>query len=423
LVEALAAPIGPKTTRSGRFAALLSGDSGAYSALTIGDLIYDSARIDPSAVEGIDFARAADLSDIMSFARFADSIEGLDISAYAGNIAQMHGYVAERVVAGIYRAQGAEVSFPEMSNQPGFDLVINGEPFQVKCLGDAQGVLEHLKRYQGIKVLVNEELGHRFEGHDSVFPVTGLRYDEVKEATENVIDAGSDLLDFEIPLVATSIAAAKNAIACWRGHSDPISALKNITVDVPGRAMGGKMGAAATLLGLGAIGITGGWITIIAPVAGSIGGYAAAGQLTRWVKRQLFCRAEWLDLEIQLKRFIIAVVARIEEAINLGEQQRARFNTFLRGRSELADGLCCDWNRRIGDENDYRRLQASKLKAGLEHPDRLDRQSGDLRRAAVEALSIAAAAGILPANVAAEIKSLGEALDNLGRANQRHLIN
>ena len=52
----------------------LAGETTAYAAITVGDLLYDLARIDPAAVEAIDFARAADLSDIFTLAQTASEI-------------------------------------------------------------------------------------------------------------------------------------------------------------------------------------------------------------------------------------------------------------------------------------------------------------------------------------------------------------
>ena len=107
-------------------------------------LIYDLVRIDPEIVEAADFARSADLSDLPSFVQFAETIVGTSAEKFEGNVSQLQGYVAERLVAQTLRAQGAEVQFPEASNQAGYDLIVNGDRFQVKNLSSPGGVHEHL---------------------------------------------------------------------------------------------------------------------------------------------------------------------------------------------------------------------------------------------------------------------------------------
>jgi hypothetical protein len=106
----------------------------AYAGITLGDFLYDYIRIDPLVVEGIDFARQEDLHNFLSFAHFADHQQELTGTALAGSISNLQGYVAERVVAHHLEAAGHDVSFPDISNQEGFDILVDGHPFQVKCL-------------------------------------------------------------------------------------------------------------------------------------------------------------------------------------------------------------------------------------------------------------------------------------------------
>ena len=66
----------------------------AYAGITLGDFLYDCIRIDPTVVEGIDFARSADLHNFLSFAHFAEHHEELTGRALAGSISNLQGYVA-----------------------------------------------------------------------------------------------------------------------------------------------------------------------------------------------------------------------------------------------------------------------------------------------------------------------------------------
>ena len=152
--EALNKPI-QETSREQRAASVLSSETQAAMGITFGDLIYDIVRIDPTIVEAADFARAADLSEIPSFVHFADRLSELPASTFDGNISQIQGYVAEHLVAQSLRSQGVEVEFPKSSSQAGYDLIVNGTQFQVKCLSSPSGVNEHLVKYPDIPVFVN----------------------------------------------------------------------------------------------------------------------------------------------------------------------------------------------------------------------------------------------------------------------------
>src|SRR5690606_18398519 len=71
----------------------------AVGALTLGDVAYQLAAIDPSVIAAADFSRADDLASILSFGEFAESIRGLSGAASDGAEYNLRGYVAEQLVA------------------------------------------------------------------------------------------------------------------------------------------------------------------------------------------------------------------------------------------------------------------------------------------------------------------------------------
>jgi hypothetical protein len=172
--EALEAPIDPGYVPQTPLDRVLHNETKAYCALTFGDLLYDWVRIEPHVLEAVDFVRVADLADIFAFARCADSLQTLSDAARLGNVTQLQGYVAERVAAGMLRAQGAEVEIPASPSQPGYDLIVNGQHCQIKCLDDRSGVDAHLGRYPDVPALVNEELAEHFAEDDRVMALPGL---------------------------------------------------------------------------------------------------------------------------------------------------------------------------------------------------------------------------------------------------------
>src|SRR5579884_651312 len=137
------------------------GEDVGYASLTLGDFLYDYIRIDPEVLRAVEFARAADVDGVLSFARFADRKADLSGASLDGLHSQLQGYVAEQVVAHHLLAEHHDVSFPETATNAGWDLEVDGHQFQVKCLADPGGVYEHLHRYPDIPVIVNAEVGQQ----------------------------------------------------------------------------------------------------------------------------------------------------------------------------------------------------------------------------------------------------------------------
>ncbi|RNB76252.1 hypothetical protein, partial [Brevibacillus panacihumi] len=133
--EALREPLRPvKPQREqGRLQAFLFGSAEemkqtfSITAVSAGDFLYDYFRLDPTVMEGIDFSRAEDLSSLFAFSRFAGTV---DTTVNTGDIAQIQGYVAERMVAAELQAKGHDVEFPQTSNQAGYDLLVDGQRAQ-----------------------------------------------------------------------------------------------------------------------------------------------------------------------------------------------------------------------------------------------------------------------------------------------------
>jgi hypothetical protein len=203
------------------------GQTVAISTISAGEFLYDFIMLDPLAVEGIDFARTEDLSHLFSLSEFAKSV---DTTTLTGDMAQLQGYVAERMIGSELQARGHDVEFPSTSNQAGYDLLVDGEPFQVKNLVNPQGVSQHLERYPDIPVYVNEELGKYFEGNSQVY-ITSVSHEEVITSTKQTLDHAVDLTDFEIPYITFIVYTASNTKRVWRNDLAIEQAVMNILVD------------------------------------------------------------------------------------------------------------------------------------------------------------------------------------------------
>lgn len=248
-----------------------------YAGLTLGDFLYDYIRIDPDVVHGVEFARAADVDGVLSFARFAESKGDLSGASLGGLHSQLQGYVAEQIAAHHLIAQGHDVLFPETPNNPGWDLMVDAHPFQVKCLAGPDGVYEHLDRYPKIPVIVNAELGDRLGDHAGVYVDPGLHHAAVRHATEESLDRGRALADFEIPWISLGVSGLFNFYYMLRNDTDLQAMLTCTATDTLGRTVGGTAGkSAGAAVGLILFGPAG---AIVVGLVGAIGGAAGGKRL------------------------------------------------------------------------------------------------------------------------------------------------
>jgi hypothetical protein len=180
-------------------------------ALTVGDLVFNAASINPAVIQATDFARIAELDSTFAFSQYAEEVLSRDSELVVGTVSNLKGYVAEFLAAAQLNAEGHVVTMPETSNQEGWDLLVDGQKFQVKFHEDLSGVKEHFGHFD-YPIIANEELkGEIPEAfQDQVVFIDGLSNDLVTELTRNSLQAGADFSDAGIPMGALLITA-------WRG--------------------------------------------------------------------------------------------------------------------------------------------------------------------------------------------------------------
>ena len=258
----------------------------AVGALTLADILYHAAAIDPEVLRAADFSRSEDLSDVFEFGVFADGVRDLDGAALAGAENHLRGHVAEQLVATRLAEQGHQVELPDAPNNAGFDLIVDGTPCQVKCLADIDGLVEHFERYPDIPVYVNAELADvirqsDYEWADKVSFVEGYDRETTETIMQQSLDAGAALDDLNIPVFAVAVSAARNVHAWWKGQLSLQDLPFEVAVDgaVKGTltATGGFVGQSIGLLLFGPAG---------AVVFGAAGGTGALFG-SPWARDQL----------------------------------------------------------------------------------------------------------------------------------------
>ncbi|PWW02071.1 hypothetical protein DFR52_102738 [Hoeflea marina] len=298
----------------------------AVAAITAGDMLYTAVSIDPAVLNAADFSRSADIGDIFQFGAFADGIGAMGSTAAAGAGNNLRGYVAEQIVAARLVETGHVVTFPDTANNPGFDLLVDGHPFQVKCLLDINGLRAHFGEYPDMPVYANSELAEKVIGSGEiwaakVFYIDGYDREIADFVMTTSLEAGEALGDFNIPYIAMAVSSARNLHRWWRGRI-PLSDLPAAVV-LDGSIKGGLAaagGLAGKLLGLLVFGPAG---ALVLGGAGGVGALLGAGW-TRDQATRLVSSGWHGDLELATDRFRVALIEAIRNKVDLLADKRAQ---------------------------------------------------------------------------------------------------
>ena len=284
------------------------------TALSFGDLIFDMARIDPRYVLGANFSRpSANISSKLKIGKqnlqdLKDPRDGKPLFGedYLNLIHNRNysGATHEFVTDSYMRAQGVEVLIPEKMNQPGWDRIYNGQPFQIK-FNTVEGIREARLKNPNIQVLSDIESAEEYKKKfpDDAVNVMGttpktVTQDIVQEGKEASMEVHQDeeFLNTGVPEfigIASVASTIKNIIYISEKRTDTKTAIQNIAIDTAGKGTGMWMGAkiGATILGP------------IGAIAGMVGGAIIAGGFLDELKVDMFCENEVKEVEKNLKLF------------------------------------------------------------------------------------------------------------------------
>lgn len=233
-----------------------------FAAMTLGEMLYSAAAINPLVINAADFSRAEDLSGFFDFSVFAESVDEMSVEAARGALSNLKGYVAEQMVAAELVGRGYVVDFPATSNQAGYDLLVDGVPMQVKFHESLEGLRNHFERYE-YPVYANAELADQIpaEWADKVFFIDGLTEDFVENITSDSLAAGADMLNPQIPVFALAITAGRSLMQLHAGEISHVQAVEQILMDGTvrvGLAVAGNVAGSA--IGLLLFGPAGAWV-------------------------------------------------------------------------------------------------------------------------------------------------------------------
>jgi len=245
-------------------------DTAGVAALSIGDLIYDMARVDPLYIRGAQFARpGTDLSSILKIGKqnlkdIAEEGENyfntLHKANYTGGV---HEFVTDQYML----KRGVEIEIPEKMNQAGWDRIYNGQEWQIK-FGSVENIRKAREKYPEYPVATDIETAAQYNTKypDDAFFVLGTT---PKSLTENIVAESSaasmevyeddELFDTgfsEFFGIASIVSVFKNVGYMSDKKTDMYSGVQNVIVDTAGRGtlmLGGAKAGGLVFGPLGAL--------------------------------------------------------------------------------------------------------------------------------------------------------------------------
>lgn len=317
----------------------------AVTTLSAGDMLHNAVSIDPMVLAAADFSRSEDLGDIFRFGAFADRVGSMSEAAAAGAGNNLRGYVSEQLVAGRLAEVGHVVSFPATSNNAGYDLLVDGVPFQIKCLQGIEGLRTHFAKYPDMPVYANAELAEAVidsgeEWAKLVFYVDGFDREIADLVMTTSMEAGEALGDMNVPFFAMAVSSARNLHRVWRGRmplSDlPFSVVMDASVKGGLSAIGALSGKAIGLVAFGPAG------ALVLSGVGGVSALVGAGWTSEQATRLL--SSDWLsDLDASTERFRAALLAVVQTKVAMLEAKKSGVPGTL---SEINDWI----DARFGDD-------------------------------------------------------------------------
>ena len=254
-------------------------DATGTASVPIATHLYYLSLLNDDVLRSMTFSSAGHPHDVQHLKNLADHITNTSGNALEGHLNRIAGYTAEQHVAHSFLESGHIVSFPEFSNNPGYDLLVDGHPIQVKLTTNPELILEHFQKYPDIPVVTNAEMSQHFQHDPMVMIDPSMHYDQIHHQATNTLEGlehHGDLGLVEIPLLSIAFSTIRN----WRkwegaakfdefgGIIATDAAYRSIS-GIVGAKVGGLIGTIVGPLGTVAGATLGGFIGTIAGGTGS----------------------------------------------------------------------------------------------------------------------------------------------------------
>ena len=366
------------------------------------DAVYNALVVDPKVIAAADFSRTESIKDVFEFSGFASRIRAMDEAAREGGETALRGYTAEMYVAS--RLSGHQVSLPDSSNYPGVDLIVDGEPFQVKCYESAdsglQALKNHFEKNPDIPVFVNSEVATAAsssseEWAGKVIPVEGFDFSTVDGMVEQSLSSAARLQQEYAPMLYVLMINSAYHLYRWRKG---LVSLKDLPFEIAltGAARGGlSLAGGITGSAIGGLLFGPAGVVILTPLIAT-GALFQTGRVMKGVDHVLGVQKEWEEtIDKAAGPFRRVLQRTIKEKISLIDQKISELDG---ANHEVAIWV----RRKLEDE----RLALTELGTELAG-------SGDLKpiQSAQTMLRIMTEASVLPISVQPELDAFIHALN------------
>ncbi|MXZ18401.1 MAG: hypothetical protein F4Y81_09290 [Rhodothermaceae bacterium] len=325
---------------------------GAAQGAFIGmDAIQNLMEIDGHVYTAMGTLAGEQLVTIGDLSKHLTSWESAEIgeSLPPAAVAKLMGHLSEPIVAENLRKLGYQVELPDVSNQEGYDLILNGEYFvNVKTVADSGSLASHFEKYPDIPVIVPSDMHgipddaiylnaedsiDRLEeavdtGREGIVLVDSeLSHTSMVEYTEAVSDGllgNVDMVAGGIPLITVALSGFREIRLLKAQKTDLHYATKNLGADVLGTGVGGGTGV---FMGAG-IG------TIIAPGIGTTIGGIIGGLMGSIAGRGISNIIKGIDLKRALREYNDAFEEKKQKIRSLQEDAHQRFRSSVQDQTE-----------------------------------------------------------------------------------------
>lgn len=314
-------------------------DTALVAGLTAGDMLYHAAPVDPAVLAAADFSRMAEFDTPLDLA--------VHVAGFASQGARiaLRGYSAEQLVMAQLIEDGHDVMLADGAVTPGYDLIVDGCPVQIKCGASISLLHDHFAKYPDIPVIADNALALQAQALDEpwvpmVTTTSGFDLDHVQSLVDQSLQAAAGLADVSVPVYATIIGGARAAHKAWTGQIPVVDLPAWLVIDLAIRgSLAGAGQAGGAILGLVVLGPAGALILgPLAGVAALLGTGRAHDLLDRGIRSEW--RAEVLkaahDLHAALlnaaNRQIRALTFRLERLRKLGSELPHQLFAWLEAR-------------------------------------------------------------------------------------------
>ncbi len=320
----------------------LAGANVFHQYMLVDDYMYEGV----SRMSGEQIDNFSDLSSKIK--EYAHNSDGLT----EGFLNNLKGHVAEGHAAAHFEEAGAEVSWPEASNQEGWDFLLNGSPVQAKLVKDAgAAAAKHFKEHPDIPIVIPSDAENipdkafRFDPSEGVESLADflkktpekaviasqqLSHAELTENTEQAVDFLEGDIDFlKFPVFTAAFSGFRELRLLRKNETDILSALKNTALDTAGAGIGmGAGGAAGAAIGTF---IFPGVGTAIGGAVGSLAGNFFGRAVTDEIKAEALKEAleKWKKSAEKLNRKIKQSEKKYASQFNREkEKEQAKLNSL-----------------------------------------------------------------------------------------------